>query len=313
MDNIRIIGVDAGYGNMKTANFCFRTGVDRYDTEPLFNSDMLVYGGKYYLIGSGHKTYTAEKTADEDFYILTLAAVAMELGREGITEAKIHLAAGLPLTWVTEQKTSYREYLLQNEEVQFVFRKTEYRLHFVGADVFPQGYAAVAGKTAALKGITFLCDIGNGTMNLLYCHNGRPDSRRMYTEKYGTQQCINTVKEAMMNKYQVVMDETIIEEFLRTGEADVSKEYLRIMKSAAVNYVKDIFRRLQDHEYNAGLMRLYIVGGGGCLIKNFGKYDENRVTIDEDICATAKGYEYLSERYFSKNGGAGWSKTSKSG
>ena len=27
--NIRIIGVDAGYGNMKTANFCFRTGVDR--------------------------------------------------------------------------------------------------------------------------------------------------------------------------------------------------------------------------------------------------------------------------------------------
>ena len=100
-------------------------------------------------------------------------------------------------------------------------------------------------------------------------------------------------------------ERVVIEEFLRTGEADVSKEYVRIMKNAAANYVKDIFRRLQDHDYNPGLMRLFVVGGGGCLVRNFGKYDESRVTIDEDICATAKGYEYLSERYLLKNGGAG--------
>ena len=103
-----------------------------------------------------------------------------------------------------------------------------------------------------------------------------------------------------MNKYQVVMDEGIIEEYLKTGDADVSREYLRIMKTAAANYVKAIFRRLADHEYNSQLMRLYVVGGGGCLVKNFGKYDDSRVTIDEDLCATAKGYEYLSERYLQK-------------
>ena len=38
----------------------------------------------------------------------------------------------------------------------------------------------------------------------------------------------------------------------------------------------------------------YIVGGGGCLVRNFGQYDETRVTILDDICATAKGYEYLA-------------------
>ena len=31
--NTRIIGVDAGYGNMKTASFCFRTGINAYETE----------------------------------------------------------------------------------------------------------------------------------------------------------------------------------------------------------------------------------------------------------------------------------------
>lgn len=85
INNIKIIGVDAGYGNMKTANFCFHTGLTAYDTEPLFTKNMLVYEGHYYLIGEGHKTYTAEKTLDEDYYILTLATIAMELNREHLT------------------------------------------------------------------------------------------------------------------------------------------------------------------------------------------------------------------------------------
>lgn len=41
-------------------------------------------------------------------------------------------------------------------------------------------------------------------------------------------------------------------------------------------------------------MRLYVTGGGGCILKIFGDYDKNRVTIIDDICATAKGYEYLA-------------------
>ena len=41
-------------------------------------------------------------------------------------------------------------------------------------------------------------------------------------------------------------------------------------------------------------MRLYVVGGGGCPIRNFGTYDKSRVTIIDDICATAKGYESLA-------------------
>ena len=51
-------------------------------------------------------------------------------------------------------------------------------------------------------------------------------------------------------------------------------------------------------------MRLYVLGGGSCLIRNFGKYDEKRVTINDDICATAKGYEYLSYINLLKDGGS---------
>ena len=81
-NNTKIIGIDHGYGNMKTANFCFPTGIIAYDSEPLFTADMLVYDGKYYLIGEGHKEFAPDKVKDEDYYVLTLAAIAKELKAE---------------------------------------------------------------------------------------------------------------------------------------------------------------------------------------------------------------------------------------
>ena len=74
-----VIGVDHGYGNIKTANACFPTGVTAWDTEPTFKNDLLIYEGRCYTIGDGHKEYTADKIGDNDFYLLTLAAVAREL------------------------------------------------------------------------------------------------------------------------------------------------------------------------------------------------------------------------------------------
>ena len=64
--NVCIIGIDHGYGNIKTANRCFRAGLAVYDSEPLFTKDMLVYNGRYYLIGEGHKEFVASKDLDGD-------------------------------------------------------------------------------------------------------------------------------------------------------------------------------------------------------------------------------------------------------
>lgn len=95
-----IIGIDHGYGNIKTAHCCFKTGVAAYDKEPTFKSNLLVYEGRYYLIGEEHKEFISDKMTDNDYYILTLAAIARELNIRKLTSARVHLAAGLPLTWV---------------------------------------------------------------------------------------------------------------------------------------------------------------------------------------------------------------------
>ena len=77
--NIQIIGVDAGYGNIKTANTVFATGITAYDHEPMFGGNVMEYQGKWYRIGEGHKAFNPDKTCDEDFRLLTYAAIAAEL------------------------------------------------------------------------------------------------------------------------------------------------------------------------------------------------------------------------------------------
>lgn len=291
-----IIGIDHGYGNIKTAHTCFRTGVTTYDKEPTFKSDMLIFENRYYIIGDEHKEFTADKMTDPDYYILTLTAIARELNIRGMTEAYVFLAVGLPLTWVSEQKDAFKAYLLRNKEAAFSFRGKAYSVTFAGAAVFPQGFSVVADRLREFKGVNMLCDIGNGTMNIMYNNNGKPVASKCFTEKFGTQQCMIVVREKLMQRFGVAVDDTVIETVLRFGEVDIGKQYLDTIRESASEYVTGIMRRLREHEYNPELMKLYVVGGGSCLIKNFAGYDPARVTINGDICATAKGYELLAQR-----------------
>ena len=295
INNVFIIGIDSGYGNIKTANCCFPASVAAYDTEPVFKDNLLVYDGRYYLIGEGHKEFLADKTKDIDYYVLALAAIARELNIRKITSGKVRIAAGLPLTWVSGQRSDFKDYLMQNREVEFTFRGTLYHVEIVGADVFPQGFAAVADRLSEFKGVNMLCDIGNGTMNIMFINDKKPIHGNMFTEKYGTHQCLLAVRENVMRVHHTTVDEAIINRVFRFGTADIMEDYLKTITDTATEYVAGIFQRLREHEYNPKLMRLYVLGGRRCLNRNFGVYDETRVTFNDDICATAKGYEYLAE------------------
>ena len=298
-----VIGIDHGYGNIKTASSCFRTSVKAYDTEPTFTSNMLVYNGRYYIIGEGHKEFIPEKQNDDDYYILTLAAVGRELYARNLESASVYLAAGLPLTWVSEQKDEFKAYLLREPHVDFVFKKRTFHVDFVGAEILPQGFAAVASQLGEFRGVNMICDIGNGTMNVMYINDHRPVVGKMFTEKFGTNQCILNVREQLMRKFGSVPDDTVIESVLRYGTADIAEKYLTVIKDVANDYVAGIFRKLREHEYNPDYMKLYVIGGGGCLIRNFGKFEKNRVKINDDICATAKGYEFMVKHMLRSNGG----------
>ena len=280
---------------MKTSHICFKTGVTVHEKEPTFKSDLLIYEGRYYSIGEEHKEFTADKAGDQDYYILTLAAIARELRLRGMTTARVNLAAGLPLTWVSEQRATFKAYLLQKPSADYTFRGIAYHVDFAGAEIYPQGFAAIADRLNDFRGVTMLCDIGNGTMNVMYIRSGKPIPTQCYTEKYGVQQCMIAVREKLMQKFGTTVDDSVIEDVLRHGKADIGEKYLSAIQECAREYAGGIMKRLREHEYNTDLMRLYVMGGGSCLIRHFVECDPARVTINGDINATAKGYERLAE------------------
>ena len=298
-----VIGVDSGYGNMKTAHTVFPTGIIKHPGEPIFKNELLLFEGNYYTIGEGHKEFIPDKVMDEDYFLLTLAAIAKEMDYRGIQNGRILLAVGLPLTWVSEQKRAFAAYMTKTRSVTFTFNGKQHFITFAGVEVYPQGFSAIALRLKEFQGVHMLCDIGNGTMNVMTIINGRPVSSKCFTEKYGTHQCTLLIRERLMQRHHVTVDDAVIEQVLRTNTADIGEEYLTTIRAAAMEYTEGIMRRLREHEYNPAMMRLYVLGGGGCLVKNFAHYDRDRVTINEDICATAKGYEALAEAKLRKNEG----------
>ena len=305
-----IIGVDAGYGNMKTARTIYPTGLVAMDTKPFFDGDILEYNGTWYRIGEGHKAYNPDKTADEDFYILTLVSIAAELSTEQITEANVHLALGLPTTWTGRQREDYRRYMMRNPDVRFTFNDVLYSIHLTDCIVFPQGYAALVplmdndkrfNEFRQFTGTVMMTDIGNGTMNIMRLVNGKPNDQHCWTEVLGVNQCVLTARKQMMDKYGIDMPESVIEQFLRTGTANLARELLDNLTDIVRGYVTGLFDALRVHGYDARLMKLFVMGGGGCLVKHFGKYDPSAVVFVDDLHASAKGYEYMAQGVIWRN------------
>ena len=83
LKNMQIIGIDNVYGNLKTASGIFPASVLTFDHEPVHAQDLLVYDGKYHVIGSGHREFTPDKVSNPDHYVLTLAGIGQSNQRAG--------------------------------------------------------------------------------------------------------------------------------------------------------------------------------------------------------------------------------------
>ena len=295
LNNKTIIGIDHGYGNIKTANHCFPNGVESTNINPLLTKDILTFEDRSYQICQGHKSFLADKEGDEDYYILTLAAIAMELNDLNLTEADIIIAAGLPLKWAATQKDAFAAYLSRNKEVQFFFRNVDYHIRISGVLVYPQGYAAVVPFKSRLSDLNMIADIGNGTLSSFFIGDGKVLRDGMYMDLFGTQQCIERIRDTFFAQTKRKINDYTVEAVLRSGKANIPDSDLSIIRFVAEKYVNDIFDILRAHGYDENTMLLYIVGGGGCLVKIFYKGSFDHIRIIDDICATAKGYEYIAE------------------
>ena len=238
--------------------------------------------------------YQGGKTESEDFYILTLAALAEELKFRGLHEANAVLAVGLPLAWMKSQCADFKKYLLKEQELRFEFRRERYHVHLCGVEVFPQGFAAVC-NAGSMKGFNMIADIGNGTMNVMQIIDSKPIEKSLVTDKFGVGICMKEIQKELSKESGEDVPEVMIEPLLRNGLEGRSDDMAVKTGRIAKRYAGDIKKRLADYGYKEGLVHLYVIGGGSCLLRHYSDIaSKGNVTFIEDICANAKGYEYLA-------------------
>ena len=285
-----IIGVDHGYGNIKTEHCVFCSGVERTSTS-LASDRTLVYDNETYIIGEKHMTYQGDKTGDQSFYILTLAAIAEELNYRGYSPtANIILAVGLPLAWTAAQRKDFREYLRKNEEPEFEYMNTRYHLHIEKVKIYAQGLAESC-LLDSHDGDHMIADIGNGTMNVVRFSDGSPIEKSIATEKYGVGTCIKNIRDELSRLLGRDIEERIIDRLIREGCNEKTDDIASVTARLAGEYAQEIIKKLADLGYVEGYVQLHIFGGGGCLLKNYSDLSARKgVHFNDDICANAKSY-----------------------
>lgn len=145
---IYYVGIDHGNHLMKSTNHVFENGVERLATKPTFSANTLIFEGVFYKIGEKRNSVKDSKLADDDYYLLTLAALAKECQSGSIPNgARVVLGVGLPLKHFATVRKAFVKYLKREQQpVKFRYEDVQYSFTIENVLAFPQCYAAVADK-----------------------------------------------------------------------------------------------------------------------------------------------------------------------
>lgn len=290
-----IIGIDHGYGYIKTAHSCFLSGVSEFTVEPPFSHQCLVWQGKYYICGEERQGYKVLKTEDDNYYILTLAAIAEELKQRNTNTGNITLAAGLPLEYFGSQKADFYDYLYRDgRRLKFVYEDIEYSIKMEDVKLFPQGYAIIAKDLGGGKydGSKIVVDVGSWTVDILPIQRRYPLQKRAESIPMGVINCIEQVQKEFRRAFGSEAEDSQIQAVMMMEDSGLPKAYRELAEKVIRGYANEIMTQLRQKKYNLDITPVVFCGGGSAVIKNFADYPETAEFIT-DIHANAAGYEYL--------------------
>ena len=298
-----IIGIDHGYYAIKTAHCSFPAGLTSYgEHEPYTRQGLLEFGGCFFVCGSGRQPIQRDKTANDNYYLLTLAAIAKEIRQRGLPpECSVRIAAGLPLTSFGRDKPKFKDYLLRSKQpVKFRFEGVEYSITIEEVAVFPQGYAALMTETGLLQDepSMLLMDLGGWTVDLMRIDNAIPAADTAHSLELGMIRCLDEIGEQIRRALGLSMTAAQMESVLRGDAVHINEDARKIIDRQADAYVHRLLSAITESGLDTRAMPAVFLGGGAALLKrNVSAADGLcRPVILDDVSLNAKGYERLAER-----------------
>lgn len=300
-ENLVVLGIDHGYYNMKSKNCVFASGLTAYAHEPYTRENVLEMGGKFYVVGSGRQALQKDKTSTEDYYLLTLAAIAREIEYRKLgRNLSVHIAAGLPLTSFGRDKQRFRSYLLRNSQpVQFSYEGRQYNITISEVSLFPQGYAAILMQRDLLDEPSVIAaDIGGWTIDLMRLDRQIPNAASCRSLEKGLIVCLNNIAEQVRRQLGVSPTAAQIESVLRGENPSLPQRLKELIHTEAKVYVQNLLSAIMESGLDVRAMPTVFMGGGASLLKRYAPAAGElcKSIILDDVCLNAKGYEALQKR-----------------
>lgn len=295
MENgIYIIGFDDGYQLGKTANFIFDNGVHMLGSvEPTLKENSLFYDGEFFKVGEGRVAITDDKLSDDTARLRTMVGIAMELRREGIYNANIVLAVGLPFSNYGRDKLKLIDYYSQHKMLDFSYEGEDYSVNIVKVIVCPQCYSAIASRLGNMKGDYLIVDIGSKTTDVVYVQNGLPIESRSITIEKAMVKWMKEIQHEMKIQTGKEIPEHEVMKVALKENSNLPAAYAELIRGMLREKMRSLELELSERGYSLDYINIIYVGGGAPVAKDYaGKY-RGHTAYDCDLCANAKGYEFL--------------------
>lgn len=296
-----VIGFDDGYQLGKTANFIFDNGVHLLGSaEPTLKANSLFYDGEFFKVGEGRAALTEDKFSDDNARIRTMTGLAMELRNAGLHKADVVLAVGLPFSDHGRDKLKLVDYYSRQDRLEFSYEGDDYSIAIVKVIVCPQCYSAVASRLGNMKGDYLIVDIGSKTTDVVYVQNGFPvESRSVTIEKAMVKWKKEIQHEMKVQTGKEIPEQEVMKVALKE-EFNLPAVYAELIRGMLRGKIHTLELELIERGYSLEYINIIYVGGGAIIAQDYaGKYREH-TAYDCDLCANAKGYEFLAGQLMGK-------------
>ena len=299
-----LIGVDVGNGDTKTAETKMGTGIKQVQDSAVAQN-VLKMDGDTYIIGEDHIDYDEDRTVDEHYRLMTCQAIANELHANGEKEGlhEIYLGVGVPFQHWSAMKDKLKEYFMEKPIMNFVSNNRKYTIKISEVSVMPQGYSAIAMELGRYRGLTWIVDIGNGTLDCIMLKEGVANETNSFTEKLGTFQCYLLAKKRIKDRTMKDLSYEAFENYVIYGDEELRlpKEWKKSIDDAVHEYCRQVFSVLRERGYSEEYTKLVFMGGGAELVR---KYCDTPYEYEFilDVHANAKGYEEFYYKNLQRKG-----------
>ena len=274
---------------------------DRLILYPLMDGNSVSIFTAAQLIGK--MPFKSDKTVDEDYFILTLFALALEAKSRSITLSgkDIVLGVGLPPADFGQQAQGFKRYFMEHAKhgISFKFNGKAVNCYLKDTFVSPQNFAAVMCYKASLfkQYRTVNCiDIGDGTVDLLVIRKGQPDLSVRVSDRSGMAILRSEISNVIQQNFGIHLESSDVEQVLMQEATILDEEIVCEIQKMAKDWMQRIINKLHAYVPDFRTNPTIFLGGGSLLLKPQieKSSDFKYIEFIEDVRANAVGYEKLT-------------------